>query len=121
MFGRFKRFKSTIFSAEDAPELKMSASTIDVGNGIMVDPSCNTTITVDCLKQLYNATGFEGEGQGSIGITGYLEENVHPITNYRPKRFPDYYDPHRPTSRTLKLSSLNNVPMLLGRISLSFR
>jgi tripeptidyl-peptidase-1 len=54
----------------------MSGTTIDIGNGIMVDPSCNTTITVDCLKQLYNATNFEGQGKGSIGITGYLEQNV---------------------------------------------
>lgn len=76
MFGRFKGSKSTIVSIEDAPTLKPSTAAIDIGNGVMVDPSCNTTITVDCLKQLYNATNFEAEGNGSIGITGYLEQFV---------------------------------------------
>ncbi|KXN92350.1 Tripeptidyl-peptidase sed2 [Leucoagaricus sp. SymC.cos] len=77
IFGRFRGSKSTIVSVEDAPELKMSSSSIDIGNGIMVDPSCNTTVTVNCLKQLYNATDYVAKGKGSIGITGYLEENAN--------------------------------------------
>ncbi|KAF5363393.1 hypothetical protein D9756_000248 [Leucocoprinus leucothites] len=77
MFGRFKGSKSTIISVDDAPELKMSTTTIDIGNGISVDPSCNATVTVNCLKQLYNATEFVGQGKGSVGITGYLEENAN--------------------------------------------
>ncbi|KAF9450673.1 subtilisin-like protein [Macrolepiota fuliginosa MF-IS2] len=78
MFGRFKGSKSTVVSIGDAPDApKISTSTIDIGNGIMVDPSCNTTITVTCLEQLYNATSFQRQGKGTIGITGYLEQNAN--------------------------------------------
>ena len=65
-----------ITSVEDAPTFNASTTSIDIGNGIMVDPSCNSTITLSCLMQLYNSTGFEAQGNGSIGITGYLEEFV---------------------------------------------
>jgi hypothetical protein len=43
-------------------------------SGVTVDASCNTTITVTCLKQLYNAVGYvpSGDSKNSIGITGYL-------------------------------------------------
>ncbi|KAL9713097.1 hypothetical protein Ac2012v2_004338 [Leucoagaricus gongylophorus] len=91
MFGRFKGSKSTIVSIEDAPTLKPSTAAIDIGNGVMVDPSCNTTITVDCLKQLYNATNFEAEGNGSIGITGYLEQfaNIQDLQTFFAEQRPD--------------------------------
>ncbi|KAJ3572260.1 hypothetical protein NP233_g3200 [Leucocoprinus birnbaumii] len=77
MFGRFKGSKSTIISVDDAPEFKTTSTTIDIGNGISVDPSCNATVTVTCLKQLYNATDYVAQGKGSVGITGYLEENAN--------------------------------------------
>ena len=65
-----------ITSVEDAPTFNASTTSIDIGNGIMVNPSYNSTITLSCLMQLYNSTGFEAQGNGSIGITGYLEEFV---------------------------------------------
>ncbi|KAF8915388.1 peptidase S8/S53 domain-containing protein [Mucidula mucida] len=38
-------------------------------------PCLQTSITIDCLLQLYNATGFTPSAPGnSIGITGYLEQ-----------------------------------------------
>lgn len=43
-----------ITSVEDAPTFNASTTSIDIGNGIMVDPSCNSTITLSCLMQLYN-------------------------------------------------------------------
>lgn len=45
-------------------------------NGVSVDASCNTTITITCLKQLYNAVGFtpSATNGNQIGITGYLEQ-----------------------------------------------
>lgn len=89
MFGRFKGSKSTVVSVEDAPDApKISSSSIDIGGGIMVDPSCNTTITVNCLLQLYNATGYQAKGKGSIGITGYLEENVSLYPSLLSKKLP---------------------------------
>lgn len=61
---------------EEEPASAVSdGSTITIGNtGVTVDASCNTTITVSCLKQLYNAVGYVASNtpQNSIGITGYL-------------------------------------------------
>ncbi|KAL0950239.1 hypothetical protein HGRIS_010224 [Hohenbuehelia grisea] len=87
MFGRFKASKSTVHSFEPesaaAAVLKNAvvstgaARTIDNPNGgPPVDASCNTTITVNCLKQLYNAVGVTAKpAKGNqIGLTGYLEQ-----------------------------------------------
>lgn len=85
MFGRFKRDRSTIVwideKAEDTIEEAQSfvTSIVDSVSGSVVDASCNTTITIKCLKQLYNAVGFCAKPgrNNSIGITGYLEENAN--------------------------------------------
>ncbi|KAF5333534.1 hypothetical protein D9611_002701 [Ephemerocybe angulata] len=41
-----------------------------------IDPACSASITVNCLKQLYNAVGYvpKAPEKNSIGVTGYLEE-----------------------------------------------
>lgn len=41
-----------------------------------MDASCNTTITISCLKELYNAVGFKPSATNGnkIGLTGYLEQ-----------------------------------------------
>ncbi|TDL18411.1 tripeptidyl peptidase A [Rickenella mellea] len=50
-------------------------SRITLASGISVDASCNTTITVSCLKQLYNVTGYKpSSGRNEIGVTGYIGE-----------------------------------------------
>jgi len=43
-------------------------------SGASVDASCNRTITISCLQQLYNTIGYVPSTQvgNSIGITGYL-------------------------------------------------
>ncbi|KAG6845432.1 hypothetical protein H0H87_009339 [Tephrocybe sp. NHM501043] len=83
MFGRFKRDKSTIVWLDEEVEgasqkaQTLAATTItDASTGAEVDASCNATITIKCLQQLYNAVGFVPSvpKQNSIGITGYLEE-----------------------------------------------
>lgn len=77
MFGRFKPEKSTIFDLDTATELLDTASkalpSLLGGPGTRVDPSCNQTITVSCLLQLYNAVGYvpSNDPRNSIGITGY--------------------------------------------------
>ncbi|KAF8261845.1 tripeptidyl peptidase A [Lactarius quietus] len=45
-------------------------------SGVTVDASCKSTITVSCLKQLYNAVGYvpKAENKNAIGFTGYLEQ-----------------------------------------------
>ncbi|KAI9434428.1 subtilisin-like protein [Lactarius indigo] len=56
---------------------QLSSENITVpGSGVTVDASCNTTITVSCLKQLYNAVNYipQAVDKNAIGLTGYLEE-----------------------------------------------
>ena len=78
MFGRFKPEKSTIFGLDAATELFDTASKalplVLSASGVTVDSSCNKTITVPCLLQLYNAVGYvpSNDPRNSIGITGYL-------------------------------------------------
>ncbi|KAH9005504.1 tripeptidyl peptidase A [Lactarius hatsudake] len=43
-------------------------------SGLTVDASCNTTVTVSCLKQLYNAVGYVPRATNSIAITAYSEQ-----------------------------------------------
>ncbi|KZT33755.1 subtilisin-like protein [Sistotremastrum suecicum HHB10207 ss-3] len=49
-------------------------------SGLEVLPSCNTSINILCLKQIYNAVGYQAsEKSGNkIGITGYLNELPSP-------------------------------------------
>ena len=77
MFGRLKTAKSTIVwnDDEEFSSAAAKAGTItDTASGAVVDESCNRTITIRCLQQLYNAEGYTPSPQvkNSIGITGYL-------------------------------------------------
>ncbi|KAF8622126.1 hypothetical protein AX15_007258 [Amanita polypyramis BW_CC] len=77
MFGRFKVDKSTLVWLEDEDkdtEVPQGQIT-NLKTGVTIDAGCNTTITIKCLQQLYNAVGYTPSARGnSIGITGYLEE-----------------------------------------------
>ncbi|KAF9534131.1 subtilisin-like protein [Crepidotus variabilis] len=102
MFGRTKRERSHIFApfkAEDEDEDEDEDAAIfstqtdtSLASG-SIDPSCNTTITVSCLLQLYNATGYEAlnKSNNSIGITGYLEEyaNLQDLQSFYSEQRPD--------------------------------
>ena len=77
MFGRFKQQRSTIASVDQdtviaQPDLN-AAPFIDPVSGVRVDASCNQTITISCLRQLYNAVDVvpSATNTNSIGITGY--------------------------------------------------
>ncbi|KAG6910773.1 hypothetical protein DXG01_007660 [Tephrocybe rancida] len=94
MFGRFKRDKSTIVWLDEAvEETVQKAATITTASGVVVDASCNTTITIKCLQQLYNAVGFvpKPAKKNSIGITGYLEEfaNIQDLQSFYADQRPD--------------------------------
>ncbi|KAJ3923716.1 subtilisin-like protein [Lentinula edodes] len=77
-FARLKSFKSTIhrLDMETGQIVEQSNTPIISASGISVDPSCNTTVTVTCLKQLYNATDITPSASinNSFGITGYLDQ-----------------------------------------------
>ncbi|GLB34137.1 putative protein CC1G_01435 Coprinopsis cinerea okayama7 130 [Lyophyllum shimeji] len=94
MFGRFKRNKSTIvwLDQKEAPQTQNFKATVKSGPGATVDPSCNRTITISCLQQLYNAVGYVPKAKGnSIGITGYLEEfaNIQDLQSFYADQRPD--------------------------------
>ena len=77
MFGRFKQQRSTIVPVgPDAviAELDPDAVNIDSGSGVTVNPSCNSTITIQCLQELYNAVGVVPSANigNSIAVTAYL-------------------------------------------------
>jgi tripeptidyl-peptidase-1 len=77
MFGRFKQHKSTVVPAgPDAviAKFKSNAAGFDSGSGVTVNPGCNTTITIQCLQELYNAVGYVplADINNSIAVTGYL-------------------------------------------------
>ncbi|KAI8982751.1 tripeptidyl peptidase A [Trametes punicea] len=88
MFSRMKSLKTT-FRIDDEQEktalIPADAPPISVpsASGGHVDASCNQTITITCLLQLYNAVGFEASATNGnqIGITGYLEQfaNKHDL------------------------------------------
>lgn len=74
-FARTKGLKTTfsfVPEANIATTSKDAAPFVDPVTGVTVDPSCNTTITVTCLKQLYNAVGFEPSDKNgnSFAVTG---------------------------------------------------
>lgn len=80
LFSRFRPLKATFhFDNEDqASTASASAAAIKVpsASGGQVDASCNTTITITCLKELYNAVGFTplANSGNQVACTGYLDE-----------------------------------------------
>ncbi|KAG6899605.1 hypothetical protein C0993_008766 [Termitomyces sp. T159_Od127] len=99
MFGRFRRDRSTISWPDEEVEgpaqiaQSLATSLVDAVSGSVVDASCNTTITIHCLKQLYNAVGFcpKPGRNNSIGITGYLEQfaNLQDLQSFYTDQRPD--------------------------------
>jgi tripeptidyl-peptidase-1 len=79
-FHRAKGQRTTFRFSPPAPEASPSfnaGSKITVpGSAVTVDASCKSTITVSCLKQLYNAAGYAPRApkKNAIALTGYLEE-----------------------------------------------
>ncbi|KAA1473405.1 tripeptidyl peptidase A [Dentipellis sp. KUC8613] len=84
MFARLKGHRTTfrwhsVQESASAPAPSNGTILADAASGIRVDASCNKTITVDCLKQLYNTVGYKPSEtrENAIGITGYLEQNAN--------------------------------------------
>ncbi|KAI0925655.1 hypothetical protein AcV5_008333 [Taiwanofungus camphoratus] len=79
VFSRFSSMKTTYrFSQDQSTTAGQNGSYIPVpsASGGQVDASCNQTITVSCLKQLYNAVGYTpaAAGQNQIAVTAYLDQ-----------------------------------------------
>ena len=92
MFGQFKRMRSTLFWPDDAEEATQSAPASSKVSAAGVPASCNTTITLQCLSQLYNFDGYTpSSSHNSIGITGYLDEfaNIQDLQSFYADQRPD--------------------------------
>jgi tripeptidyl-peptidase-1 len=62
-------------------------------SGVTVDSSCNVTVTVQCLQQLYNAVGYVPKipkEQNRIGVTGFLEQyaNIKDLNTFYADQVP---------------------------------
>ncbi|KAF8330248.1 subtilisin-like protein [Amanita rubescens] len=89
IFGRFKPQKSNVvWLGEDTQDLQESQTTSSDG----VSSSCNSTITLSCLQQIYKTVGYVPTEKGnSIGITGYDNQypNFHDLQLYYADQRPD--------------------------------
>ncbi|EAU84439.1 tripeptidyl peptidase A [Coprinopsis cinerea okayama7 len=85
IFARWGPMKSALHWPDaDEAQLELLSATGDsqrserilLPNGVEVDPHCNHSITISCLKQLYRTEGYipQNPFKTSIGVTGYLEE-----------------------------------------------
>ncbi|KAG5653561.1 hypothetical protein H0H81_012250 [Sphagnurus paluster] len=83
MFALWKGLKTTLHYEDHVEELpvvnSLVTSQLKLASGLTVDPACNKSITISCLQQLYNISGYvpKATKQNGIGITGYLEEFVN--------------------------------------------
>ncbi|KAG7447496.1 tripeptidyl peptidase A [Guyanagaster necrorhizus] len=77
LFGRWKGMKSTVLDFEDFDLGNVANTAKFDSEADFVDPTCNISITVSCLKQLYNAIGYvpsDCNNYSTIGVTAYLEQ-----------------------------------------------
>ncbi|KAF9256592.1 subtilisin-like protein [Marasmius fiardii PR-910] len=68
-FGTFKSMRTTSF-------LRPSPETEDLAPDAVPPTSCNSRITPDCLKTLYNTANYtqQASSRNSLGVAGYLDE-----------------------------------------------
>ncbi|EKM79916.1 hypothetical protein AGABI1DRAFT_72616 [Agaricus bisporus var. burnettii JB137-S8] len=87
IFARWSKMKATFHLDKDIfeeiPIAKFVSSTsqdLGLADGVtVVDPSCNATVTIRCLQQLYKTGNYKPRAseKNSIGISSYLEEFVN--------------------------------------------
>ncbi|KIM58781.1 hypothetical protein SCLCIDRAFT_1218330 [Scleroderma citrinum Foug A] len=80
MFAQFKAFRSTLdWGIAGSLDIPGDGSTVTGPAGNQVDMSCNAAITPTCLRQLYNAVGYNTSATNGnqIGFTGYLNEYIN--------------------------------------------
>jgi tripeptidyl-peptidase-1 len=78
MFARFKGFKNPLHRDKPA-QTTLSykpGQTIQGPAGNPVEARCNSTITISCLKQLYNSANYTTTATNcnKMAVTGYLEQ-----------------------------------------------
>jgi len=99
LFTRFRSLTTNLRRSDTQDTYKKAISQefstmISDASGVtQVYASCNQTITIICLKQLYNATGYKTSAKNGnqIGITGYLEQfaNMQDLQLFFQDQLPD--------------------------------
>ena len=120
MFTRWKGMKSNLVW-DDATEQKSTLNALapisNVASGTTVDRSCNVSITITCLQQLYNAVGYQPKAtnKNGIGIIGYLEEfaNIQDLQSFYADQRPDALN------SSFKFVSVKGLPLLILRTTFS--
>ena len=77
MFGQFKEMRSTISwpGPDEIFPQNLASNGAELESSGLVDSTCNSTITIRCLQQLYKTEGYVPEAtNNSIAVTGYLEQ-----------------------------------------------
>ncbi|KAG6908322.1 hypothetical protein DXG01_005298 [Tephrocybe rancida] len=81
MFALWKGLKTTLHYEDAVEELPVvnSVQKLNLASGVTVDPSCNASVTLSCIKQLYNIGDYTPKStkKNAIGITGYLEQFIN--------------------------------------------
>lgn len=118
IFARWNKMKATFhFDKDSFKETQIAkffsggSQETDSTNGApAVDPSCNATVTVGCLQQLYNIGDYKPQAvqNNSIGISSYLEEFVNE------QDLQSFYREQRPeaVNSTFKFISVNGEKCL---------
>jgi tripeptidyl-peptidase I len=95
VFLRTKGHRSTLRLSPSAqvPPSSADAKIVIPGSAQSVNASCNSTITVSCLKQLYNIVDYvpQATHQNAIAVTGYLGEfaNFADLRQFYADQVPD--------------------------------
>ena len=99
-FGRWKAMRSTFLDWKQDLSTGNEPNVTDTpivynnpASGTTVDLSCNKTVTIKCLQQLYNAVGYVPKstgGENSIGVTGFLEQyaNIEDLNTFYADQVP---------------------------------
>ncbi|TCD70006.1 hypothetical protein EIP91_005256 [Steccherinum ochraceum] len=90
--GMAASFRQVVAAPPDPPANSTPIAVPSAYNG-HVDASCNETITLSCLQQLYNAVGYtpSADNGNQIGITGYLAQfaNLADLQSFYADQRPD--------------------------------
>jgi tripeptidyl-peptidase-1 len=95
VFLRTKGHRSTLRFSPSAqvPPSSADAKIVIPGSAKSVDAGCNSTITVSCLKQLYNIADYipQATHENAIAVTGYLGEfaNFADLRQFYADQVPD--------------------------------
>ena len=102
-FGRWKAMRSAFLDWKPDSDgnkdhsVSLASNTSGVYknpvSGVTVDLSCNETVTVNCLQQLYNAVGYVPKTptkKNRIGVTGFLEQyaNIEDLNTFYADQVP---------------------------------